>query len=120
MLYFYRDLNVPMKEVEEARSELATLINGCDGSDLLSFVYLKSIGISWQQIKFIFDAFPIISYCETEPGWELLDNGPVRNTLDTAMLNFLRKRLQITNSDLHSMIKVRQTRNVSGLFIASL
>jgi hypothetical protein len=106
MLYFYRDLNVASKTVEAARTELANSINGCDGSDLLSFAYLNSLGVSWKQIKLLLDASPVITYCETEPGWELLDNGPVRNTLDTAMLNFLRKRLQITNSDLHSMIKV--------------
>jgi len=108
MLYFLRELRLPSNAVDKARSELATFIIGCDGSDVFSFAYLNSLGVGWDQIRLLLDAFPVLTYCDREPGWELLDNsGPVRSELDSRMLNFLRKRLQISNSDLHAMIKVR-------------
>lgn len=106
VLHFHKNLNVPSKIVEAARSELANSIVGCDTSDLLSFAYLSSLGVSWNQIRLMLDTFPVLTFCDVEPGWELLGNGKVRNELDSIMLNFLRKRLQITNSDLHAMMKV--------------
>ena len=105
MLHFYRDLKVEPHRVEQARIELANLI-GSDGCDMLAFAYLNSLGLSWEQIRLFLDAFPALAHCDTEPGWDLLDNGPLRNELDAGTMNFLRKRLQIDNSDVHAMIKV--------------
>ena len=89
MVNFYKELYVPSTAIETTRSELANSINGCDISDFLSFAYMHSIGVSWQQMTLLLDAIPLLTYAESEPGWELLDNGPIRNSLDTSMLNFL-------------------------------
>jgi hypothetical protein len=108
IFYFCRELDIPTRFLEQARTELGHRIIGGEASDTYAFAFLNSIGISWAQIRLLLDAFPVITYCDKEPAWELLDNrGPMRKELNPSVLNFLRKRLQISNSDLHAMIKVR-------------
>lgn len=108
-LYFYKELGVSPQLLEQARLELGSRLSGCDSSDTYSFAYLNSIGVDWVNIRLLIDAVPLITFCDKEPGWELLEkSSPVRSELDVGMLNFLRKRLQIYNSDLHAMIKVQK------------
>ena len=92
MLYFYKQLNLSSKFIEEGQSELAPMLNGCDGSDLLSFAYLNSLGVDWDQIRLLLHAFPSLTHYDSEPGWEMLGHGPVRSELDGRMLMYLRKR----------------------------
>jgi len=106
ILYLYRELDIPTQFLEQARTELGSRITGGEASDTYAFAFLNSIGISWEQIRLLLDAFPVITYYDREPAWELLDNkGPVRKELNPSVLNFLRKRLQIANSDIYAMIK---------------
>jgi hypothetical protein len=108
MLYFYNELGVNPQLLEQARSELGSRLSGCDSSDMYSFAYLNSIGVDWVNIRLLIDAIPLITFCDKEPGWEVLEkSSPVRSELDVGMLNFLRKRLQIYNADLHAIIKVK-------------
>ena len=114
LLHFYRKLDIPTRFLDQARIELGSRTTGCDGSDIFAFAYLKSIGISWDKIRLIIDAFPVIAFGDSEPAWELLDNkSRIGNDLKTDALIFLRKRLQISNSDLFAMMKVRLSSSVA-------
>jgi len=114
LLHFYRKLDIPARFLEQARIELDNRTTGCDASDIYAFAYLNSIGINWDKIRLILDAFPVISFCDSEPAWELLDNkNRIGNNLKTDALVFLRKRLQISNSDLFAMMKVRLSGSVA-------
>jgi len=105
-LYFYNTLQVPSNSVDGARRELSTkYLAGCTSSDVFTFGYLHSLGVEWNQIKLLLDAFPTLTFCDQEPGWELLDYGPVRSELKESTLHFLRKRLQVHNADLYAMLK---------------
>lgn len=106
MLYFYNELGVNMQLLDEGRIELGSRIVGCDNSDLYALSYLRSIGITWEQIRLVIDCFPIVLYCDIDPVWDLLDtNSSVKNELNPSHLHFLRKRLQVTNADTTAMIK---------------
>lgn len=105
MIYFYSFLHIPPTSINEARSELSQYILGCDASDVCAFAYLHSLGVSWGQIRFLLDAFPTLTYSEKDPSWDLLDRS-MRSELVAGMLIYLRKRLQISNDDIHSMLKV--------------
>jgi len=107
MLYFYNELGVSHQLLELTRLELGSRLSGCDSSDVYAFAYLNSIGVDWVNIRILIDAIPLVTFCDKEPGWEVLEkSSPVRSELHVGMLNFLRKRLQIDTSDLHAMIKV--------------
>lgn len=106
MIYFYKFLNLSPQSINEARSELSQYMLGCDGSDVCSFAYLHSLGIRWNQILLLLDSFPTLTYSEKDPSWDLLD-GHMRSQLGVDMLIYLRKRLQISNDDIHSMLMVR-------------
>lgn len=106
MLYFYNELGVNMQLLDEGRIELGNRIVGCDNSDLYAFSYLRSIGITWEQIRLVIDCFPIVLYCDTDPVWDLLDsNSSLKNELNPSHLHFLRKRLQVSNAEIAAMIK---------------
>lgn len=105
MIYFYKFLNIPPISLNEARTELSQYMLGCDSSDICSFAYLHSLGVSWDQIRLLLDAFPTLTYSEKDPSWDLLDRN-MRSQLGIDMLHYLRKRLQISNDDIHSMLRV--------------
>lgn len=103
MVYFLKF--VPPGSVNEARSELSQYMLGCDASDVCSFALLHSLGVSWDKIRLLLDAFPTLTYSEKDPSWDLL-NQNMRSELGQDMLHYLRKRLQISNDNIHSMLKV--------------
>jgi len=106
VMHFYNNLQVPSESVDMARKELSTTyLAGCQSSDVFTFGYLHSLGVEWSQIRLLLDAFPTLTFCDQEPGWELLDYGPVRSQLKESTLHFLRKRLQVNNADLYAMLK---------------
>mmetsp|Transcript_20331 Transcript_20331/g.30530 ORF Transcript_20331/g.30530 Transcript_20331/m.30530 type:complete len:959 (-) Transcript_20331:657-3533(-) len=105
MIYFYKSLHIPPISINEARTELRQYCLGCDASDVCSFAYLHSLGVSWDQIRMLLEAFPTLTYSERDPSWDLLDRS-MRSELGEEMLHYLRKRLQISNADVHSMLKV--------------
>lgn len=107
MLYFYQTFQISSQSIDEARTELSMYMTGSDVSDMCAFELLHSLGVRWNQIRILLDAFPTLTCCDTDPGWELLDHGNVRSKLKVKTLIYLRKRLQITNSDIHAMMKVR-------------
>ena len=105
MIFFYKSLQIPLTSVNEARTELSQYMLGCDSSDVCSFAYLHSLGVSWDQIRLLLNAFPTLTYADKEPSWDLIDT-KIRSELHIDMLHYLRKRLQISNPDIHSMLKV--------------
>ncbi len=105
MIFFYKSLQIPLTSVNEARTELSQYMLGCDSSDVCSFAYLHSLGVSWDQIRLLLNAFPTLTYADKEPSWDLIDT-KIRSELQIEMLHYLRKRLQISNPDVHSMLKV--------------
>jgi hypothetical protein len=105
LLYFHNNHPLPPLSVNEARSELSQYMLGCDASDVSSFAYLHSLGVSWESIRLLLDAFPTLTCSEKDPSWDLLDNN-MRSELNEDSLHYLRKRLQIRNDDIHSMLKV--------------
>ena len=107
ILYFYKSFQISSKSIDQARAELSMYLTGSDVSDMCAFELLHSLGVRWSQIRLLLDTFPTLTYCDTEPGWELLDHGNVRSKLKAGTLIYLRKRLQITNSDIYAMMKVR-------------
>ena len=107
MLYFYQTFQISSQSIDEARTELSMYMTGSDVSDMCAFELLHSLGVRWNQIRLLLDAFPTLTYCDTDPSWELLDHENVRSKLKAGTLIYLRKRLQITNSDIHAMMKVR-------------
>ena len=109
MVYFYKSLKIPPASINEARTELSQYMLGCDSSDVCSFAYLHSLGVTWNQIRLLLDAFPTLSWPDKEPSWDLIGT-KIRSELEVDMLLYLRKRLQISNADVHSMLKV------SGIF----
>jgi hypothetical protein len=105
MVYFYKTLHIPPLSLSEARSELSQYMLGCDASDVCAFAYLHSLGVTWDQIRLLLDAFPTLTYSEKDPSWDLLDRS-MRSELNGDWLHYIRKRLQISNADIHSMLKV--------------
>ncbi len=114
MLYFYQRLNVPTEAVEYIRKQL--LPTGADISDACCFALLHTqLGISLPQIQTCLNAFPTLTFCDLDPGWELLTTttttttcrNPIRTQFNEDALHYLRKRLQIGTSDIFAMIKVR-------------
>ncbi len=72
MFYFVKTVKIPPKYIEACRSELSQFLNGCDGSDTYAFALLHSLGIGWDHIRFLLNAFQqTITVCEKDPGWEL-------------------------------------------------
>jgi len=115
IVYFYRDLQVTPDSVNAARSELSQYMLGCNASDMCAFAYLNSLGVTWDQIRLLLNAFATFTYCDLEPGWELVGRGPIRSELKEEMLHFLRQRLQISNPDIHSMLKTHSRLSTYGV-----
>ena len=106
MLYFYQELGVPPLLCREAEVELSRYLTGTDSSDACAFAYLRTLGASWDQCRILLDAFPVLTACDTNPGWELACEGPVRKELNEDLMLYLRKRLQVGAGEVYHMMKV--------------
>lgn len=107
MLYFIQNLKLPYDLFDEARAQLSSYVSGATASDAWTFAYLRSLDVSWEQMKILLDAFPTLVCCETEPSWELIDDRYARSVYKESDLHYLRKRLQISPGEVFAMIKVR-------------
>eukprot|EP00957_Ditylum_brightwellii_P188384 14341381-Ditylum_brightwellii.AAC.1 len=107
ILYFYQQLQVPYEEIDAARNELSDYLIGTEAGDACTFAHLHNkLGISWYQMRLLLEAFPTLTCCDTDPGWELFDHGgPVRSVLKEDGLFYLRKRLQVGSREIFGMLK---------------
>jgi hypothetical protein len=103
----FMNLRIPLDLVNEARFELGDYwLRGASPSDAASFAYLHAGGVSWDQCRVMLGAFSasLIS-CDLDPSWELLEAGPIRSSLSETSIHYLRARLQLIPSEVHSLIK---------------
>jgi hypothetical protein len=89
--------------IGEASAQLN--LEGTDPTDAFTFAYLRSIGVSWAQLRILVSALPLWRTVNLETGWEILARGPVRSRLKRPALDYLRRRLQIGPGDVFRMLK---------------
>ena len=85
--------------------QLGQFLEGADFSDTLTLGYLYCLGISLKKLRLLLSAFPLWTTNNLDPGWEILQRGPVRSSLKRHSLDYLRQRLQVRPSDVYKMIK---------------
>ena len=90
---------------DEIQRQLSPFLEGADFSDTIMIGYLYSLGISWKKLRVLLSAFPLWTTNNLDPGWEILQRGPVRSLLKRHSLDYLRQRLQVRPSDVYKMIK---------------
>ena len=61
--------------------------------------------VNLDQIRLLLYAFPVLHFPDQEPGWELLESESTRSELNVNAIIYLRKRLQIGNSEVYAMMK---------------
>lgn len=105
IIHFYKDYDIPSAAIEKVRSALAVELNGVAYVDIISLGMLHSFGASVDQIRLLLYAFPILIFPDQEPGWELLESDSTRSELNVNAIIYLRKRLQIGNSEVYAMMK---------------
>lgn len=107
--YMYTQLQQQMLSpqlCDEVKMQLGQFLEGADFSDTLTLGYLYgNLGVSWKKLRLLLSAFPLWTTNNLDPGWEILQRGPVRSSLKRHSLDYLRQRLQIRPSDVHKMIK---------------
>ncbi|KAL7552622.1 hypothetical protein ACHAWF_017609 [Thalassiosira exigua] len=105
LIYMFNQMqsSVPPKLIDEANVQLE--LEGTDPSDAYTFAYLRSLGVSWSQLRILTSALPLWKSVNLEPGWELLQRGPVRSMLKRPSLDYLRQRLQIGPDDVYRLLK---------------
>jgi len=107
IVYLYNQMQTPMlsKLCDEVNLQLNEYLEGTDPSDAYAFAFLHSIGISWDQIRILVSALPLWITNNLEPGWDLLQRGPVRTMLKRPSLDYLRQRLQVGPSQIYHLLK---------------
>ena len=106
--YMYTQLQQQMSPqlCDEVKMQLGQFLEGTDFSDSLTLGYLYGgLGISWKKLRILLSAFPLWTTNCLDPGWEILQRGPVRSSLKRHSLDYLRQRLQIRPGDVYKMIK---------------
>jgi len=105
MVYMYHQMqaSIPPKLIEDANIQLN--LEGADLSDAYTFGYLRSLGIPWSTLRILTSSLPLWTTSNLEPGWELLQKGPVRSMLKRPALDYLRQRLQIGPWDVYRLLK---------------
>ena len=105
--YYIQELQVPVDLTIRAERNLEKYLIGADQSDIWAYSYLNKIGVSWNQLRILLDAFPTLTCIEKSSNWELRNRKLTRETLNEFALIFLRKRLQIGTREIYLMLKVR-------------
>ncbi|KAL7461854.1 hypothetical protein ACHAXS_002256, partial [Conticribra weissflogii] len=107
VVYLYNQMQAPIlsKLCDEANLQMNEYLEGTDPSDAYAFAFLHSIGISWDQIRMLVSALPLWITNSLEPGWDLLQRGPVRTMLKRPSLDYLRQRLQVGPSQIYHLLK---------------
>ena len=92
------------KESDMARIQFPHLV-GSDAADVYSIAFLHfKLQIGWDQCRILLDAFPTLTYCGVEVGWEI--EGMARSRLNEDAIVYLRNRLQIGTKEILAMMKV--------------
>lgn len=104
--YYLYILRAPFELVNTAKIELKDNLEGGTVSDMAFMTYLKSLGLSWDQLRIILDAFPTIVTCDTHPKWEMISKGVVSKRLAPRTLQYLQTRLQIRPREVQAMLIV--------------
>lgn len=105
-LYYIKELQVSTNLSILAENNLEKYLMGTERSDVWAYAYLNKIGLQWNQLRILLDAFPTLTCIGTDVDWRLLNRGLIRDRLDEFALMFLRKRLQIGTMDVFTMLKV--------------
>lgn len=104
--YYLHVLHAPFELSDIARIELKDYLDGATISDMAHFTFLKSLGLSWGQLRIILAAFPTIVSCDIMPSWEMLNKGIIRKELIPQTLNYFQNRLQIRPPQVKAMLIV--------------
>ena len=104
-MYTQMQQRLPPQLSDEVQMQLGQFLEGADFSDVLTLGYLHSLGISWKKLRLLLSAFPLWTTNNLDPGWEILQRGPVRSVLKRHSLDYLRQRLQIRPSEVYKMLK---------------
>lgn len=104
--FFLQQLNVQLSSVDQARVELDSWLTGGSPMDAFTFAFLNTLDITWDQCRAILGAFSssLVS-CDLQPSWDLIESGPVRQSLSENAINYLRMRLQLSPPEVVAMIK---------------
>jgi len=106
VLYYMQELQVSADLSILAENNLEKYLLGTEASDVWAYAYLNKIGLQWNQLRVLLDAFPTLTCIATDVDWRLSNRGLRKDKLDEYALIFLRKRLQIRAMDVFTMLKV--------------
>ena len=106
--YFLHVLQAPFHLANQASVKLRTYLDGATFSDIAHMTFLFKLGITWDQLRVILDAFPTIIVCDTQPSVEMLSKGVASSVRGIApqKLHYLQSRLQIPPSHVKAMLIV--------------
>ena len=104
--YFLHLLQAPFHLANTATIELKQFLDGATFSDIAHVTFLHKLGISWDQLRIIFEAFPTLVVCDTQPSVEMLNKGVVHRDIAPQRLHYLQTRLQISPSQVKAMLIV--------------
>jgi len=105
VLYYMQELQVSADLSILAENNLEKYLLGTEASDVWAYAYLNKIGLQWNQLRVLLDAFPTLTCIATDVDWRLSNRGIRKDKLDEYALIFLRKRLQIRAMDVFTMLK---------------
>lgn len=109
-VYFYQQLKVGIDIANEARVELNYWLSSACTADLLSFAFLHSLGVSWDQCRIMLESLSssLVSL-ELEPSWELsTSQSKVRNRLRPDAMNCFKMRLRLSPSEVYDIMKANK------------
>jgi hypothetical protein len=89
----------------EVRNVFILVIVSMDVRFLMRSAVFTVYAANLDQIRLLLHAFPTLNYPDQEPGWELLESESSRSELNVNAIIYLRKRLQIGNSEVYAMMK---------------
>jgi hypothetical protein len=107
--YFLHILQSPFHLANKAIEELKTYLEGASYSDIALVTFLCKLGISWNQLRILLEAFPTLVVCDTKPSVEMLTKGVVTRDVASHRLHYLQKRLQIRPAQVKAMLIVSVT-----------
>ena len=90
----------------EANAELSAYLSGATASDVCVAAYMKSCGTTWEQLRVLYDACPVLAVSTNQPTWEMSQRGTVTSVLKDNRLHYLQRRLQIRPEQVQAMLKV--------------
>lgn len=108
--YFYQQLKIKFDVIDQARIELNYWLSSACSADLLSFAFLNSLGVSWDQCRILLESLSAsVVSSELEPNWELsTSRSPVRHQLRADAMNCFRMRLRLSPSEIYDILKVNK------------